>query len=208
MQYLEKEDISLQEEENPGSLTGVFLANFKSIHHYVASYFCSDQDADDILQDVFVKIAERGNTEDIESPKAFMYKVARNLSLNKRSRASHRLTDQIEDADLDHINSSISLDELVEQEQRFEHFCEIVDRLPPQCQRVFKLKKIDGLSNGEIATKLNITVSTVDKHLAKGLIECKNELQKLGHLDIAEQPPVRHTHLQNPRHSYDTKIKK
>ena len=45
----------------------------------------------------------------------------------------------------------------------------LIDDLPQQCGRVVRLRKIDGRSPSEIAVLLGISVSTVEKHLAKGL---------------------------------------
>ena len=46
---------------------------------------------------------------------------------------------------------------------------EAVDRLPEQCRRVVTLRKMEGLSPSQIAVRLNLSISTVEKHLAKGL---------------------------------------
>ena len=51
-----------------------------------------------------------------------------------------------------------------------------VNGLPPKCRDVFVLRMIEGLSQREIAERLGITVSTVEKHLARGLRHCKDSL--------------------------------
>lgn len=160
----------------------VFQRNLKPLKLYMSRFFSSSHDVEDVLQDVFIRIVEAERTTPIAMPKAFIYKVARNLALNEKSRASNLLNIVLEDDELERIAVSITLEDMIEQEQRFEHFCSSVNKLPPQCKKVFIMKKVHGLSNIDIAQQLNISVGTVDKHLAKGLIDCKNDLQRMGHL--------------------------
>jgi RNA polymerase sigma-70 factor (ECF subfamily) len=51
----------------------------------------------------------------------------------------------------------------------------VVNGLPPKCRDVFVLRMIEGLSQFEIAERLGISVSTVEKHLARGLRQCKRD---------------------------------
>lgn len=184
----------VQDEQNPqemapakDSIGSIFLHNVKALKGYLKRFFGNSQDVDDLLQDVYLRIAEAEKKEEITAPKAFIYKVARNIALNEKSRAHNKLNESMDDEVLAQLLDSLSLEDSFEQQQRFEHFCVAINKLPPQCRKVFILKKIHGLPNSAIAEQLNIAVSTVDKHLAKGLIDCKNELQKMGHI-IAMRP--------------------
>jgi RNA polymerase sigma-70 factor (ECF subfamily) len=62
-------------------------------------------------------------------------------------------------------------------QERFRVFCDAVRQLPLQCRRAFILKKVYGLSRREIADYMGITESTVQKHVAKGLMLCMEYLQ-------------------------------
>ena len=185
---------SVQDEQNPeemapakDSIGSVFQHNVKALKGYLKRFFGNSHDVDDLLQDVYLRVAEAEKKEEIIAPKAFIYKVARNVALNEKSRAHNKLNESMDDEVLEQMLDDLSLEDSFEQQQRFEHFCTAINKLPPQCRKVFILKKIHGLPNTVIAEQLNISVSTVDKHLAKGLIDCKNELQKMGHI-IAMRP--------------------
>jgi RNA polymerase sigma-70 factor (ECF subfamily) len=52
--------------------------------------------------------------------------------------------------------------------------------LPPQCAKVFILRKMQGLSQKEIAARLNISVRTVENHVALGLVRCKAYMRAHG----------------------------
>jgi DNA-directed RNA polymerase specialized sigma24 family protein len=58
--------------------------------------------------------------------------------------------------------------------------------LPPLCRRVFVLRKVYRLSHDEIAEVLGVSHSTIEKHVAKGLIRCRDYLRDAGLLDAIE----------------------
>ncbi|MBB6522538.1 RNA polymerase sigma factor [Pseudoteredinibacter isoporae] len=164
-----------------GVLSRTFLENIGQLKSYLGRFFSSSHDIEDILQDTYIKAVEAEKRYTINTPKAFLYKVSKNLALNYHDRAAQKLTDGIEDFDsLEVLFKSISLEDQFEQEDRFQQFCLAAKQLPPKCRKVFILKKVYGLSNSEIAERLNISISTVDKHLAKGLLQCREELQRRG----------------------------
>jgi RNA polymerase sigma-70 factor (ECF subfamily) len=61
----------------------------------------------------------------------------------------------------------------VDAEQRLTAVLKVVATLPAQCQRVVIMKKILGFSHQEIGRRLQISVRTVEKHLAKALQRCQ-----------------------------------
>jgi RNA polymerase sigma-70 factor (ECF subfamily) len=60
-----------------------------------------------------------------------------------------------------------------------------VAQLPVECQRVFLMRKVEGLRVKQIATRLNVSVSTVEKRLARALLLCDRYLRQQGY-DAAE----------------------
>jgi RNA polymerase sigma factor (sigma-70 family) len=178
------------------SIGTVFQNNIKPLKHYVSRFFGNSHDIEDLLQDVYIRVVEAEKVTRITTPKAFIYKVARNLALNEKSRARQKHCSAINDDELAQIIDELSLEDNIEQEQRFIHFCSSVNKLPPQCRKVFIMKKVYGLANNDIAKELDISVSTVDKHLAKALITCRNDLQKMGHFiaPAGKNPTRKPTH--------------
>lgn len=143
------------------------------LKRYLRSLLKSHEDIEDIAQEAFARVLEAGSHGAIEYPKAYLYRTAHNLALNSLSRKSSQLVDAIEDlADPGVLVESGSLEELVAAQRRFEQFCRAAAQLPDQCRRVLILRKVYGLSQQEVAVRLNISISTVEKHLAKGLLRC------------------------------------
>ncbi|MGH8200295.1 MAG: RNA polymerase sigma factor [Steroidobacteraceae bacterium] len=61
-----------------------------------------------------------------------------------------------------------------------------MDSLPPLCRRVFVLRKVYQLSHAEIAQVLGVSHSTIEKHVAKGLLRCRDQLRSAGLLEGLE----------------------
>jgi len=163
-------------------LTDVYLKNLTGLRRYLASYFHNRDDIDDVLQDTYLKAVQANDRQEIKAPKAFLYKIAKNLALNEKGKAANRLSDSIEDIqDINVLANNISPDRQLDYNRQFAAFCNAVALLPPQCRQVFVFKKVYGLSNKEIAEKLGVMVGTVDKHLAKGLQMCRNYLHAAGY---------------------------
>ena len=163
-------------------VTEVFIKNLSGLQSYLSRFFHSTHDIEDVLHDAYIRAVEAEKVNQIQSPKAFLYKVCKNLALNRCNNAAQKLTHYIEDfEELYVLDNTVSLDNQIEQETRFVLFCDAVKLLPPQCRNVFVLKKVYGFSSKEIAKRLSIDVSTVDKHLAKGMVICRNHLERKGY---------------------------
>jgi RNA polymerase sigma-70 factor (ECF subfamily) len=152
-------------------------------------------DIDDILQETFIRACAAAEKTEIRHPRSFMLKTARNLALNHVGTAYNRRT-QMEDfssADVSISEASLiveSVETEFESKERFLGFCRAVRTLPPQCRRVFVLRKVYGLTQQEIAAYLAISESTVEKHVAKGLLMCKASMTDMGYMSDDESQRV------------------
>ena len=55
----------------------------------------------------------------------------------------------------------------------------VIDRMPPQRQRIFRMSRYLGYSNGEIAERLHLSINTVNNHIVLALKELKSALEKI-----------------------------
>lgn len=137
-------------------------------------------DVEDILQEAFVRSFEAEGRYPIRNARAFLLRTATNLALNHVTRAGYRTTGSL-DALAEELpaEGTVPPDAQADADQRFVAFCNAVGGLPEQCRRVFILRKVYGLSQDEIATQLGIAESTVEKHIAKGLLLCRERMQEM-----------------------------
>lgn len=134
------------------------------------------KEIEDIVQETYVRICAVKKNVQIQHPRSFLYKTARNLALDHLKRAETRTSVSMTDESLELDDYVEDLDQVYSQvsaAQEFEHFCEAVRHLPLQCRRAFVLKKVYGYSQKEIADNLNISENTVEKHIAMGLSRCR-----------------------------------
>ncbi|MBL4681296.1 MAG: RNA polymerase sigma factor [Pseudomonadales bacterium] len=156
-----------------GLINDVFLSCRVQLARAV-SRIVPPHDIEDIVQETYVRACQFGAKNEVREPRALMVKIARNLALDRIKLASTRLKSS-EDFEtvLEHLHQDIDepFNEVASGEE-FAQFCEAVRELPKQCRRGFVLKKVYGYSQTEIARELNISESTVEKHIAKGMKLC------------------------------------
>lgn len=157
---------------NISNITKVFL-NYRSQLRSAVSGIVRSDEVDDIVQETWVKSYEAELKQEIQFEKTYMLKTARNLALNHVSKAAEKSNFSMEELDeQDAIFAGIQLERQVESKEKLLHFCRATDQLSPDVKRVFLLKKVYELSQREIADYLEISQSTVEKHVAKGLQQC------------------------------------
>ncbi|MCH2190037.1 MAG: RNA polymerase sigma factor [Gammaproteobacteria bacterium] len=135
------------------------------------------QDIEDILQDTYINTYQSSLKQEIQFPKAFMVKTAirlanRSIQLAQRVDTEVDVSEQSDDSlfSYDRTKFCSQTEKEVLNREDFGLLCAAVDDLPEQCRKVFVLKKVYGLSQREISQKLKISESTVEKHVAKGLL--------------------------------------
>ena len=170
----QKDAGSRTKEPRSASVTVSFLENFTFLQKYLARYFTEHQDIEDVVQETYLRAYSAERHKVIEHPRAFLFRVARNLALTALKRKSRQITDYIEDFELPlAIGSADTVESEVEARQNIGIYCEAVTALPEQCRRVFLLRKVHGLSHKEIAERMNLTNSSVEKHILKGVLKCR-----------------------------------
>ena len=169
--------------ERKSELGTVFLDCRAALMRFIGRFVHGPQDIEDIVHETFLRTHAAEIHTQIRSPKAFLFRTARNLALKHIARASYRLTDYLEDFDAAQVLvDEASTERRVEAEEQFAAFCRSVRTLPLQCRRAFILRKVYGLTHREIADHLGISVSTVEKHLATGIVRCTEYMRTHGYI--------------------------
>jgi RNA polymerase sigma factor (sigma-70 family) len=173
----------------PHVLSTAFIEHHSSLKRFIAKFFSRPQDIEDIAQEAYLRAfdAEKAG-ENLRSPKAFLFRIAKNVALNELARKSRLLTDYIEDSIApDVLAEDGSAEDSVIAQEKLSLFCNAVATLPLQCRRAFLMRKVYGFSHREISEQLGISVSTVEKHVASGLLRCSTYLREGGHsVDLVE----------------------
>lgn len=177
------------EKRTKPTLSGIYTTFIESetvLKRFIRRYLYKREDIDEIAQETFLRAYKATQGRDIDSPKAYLFQVARSLAYKELSRKTRILTDYLGDALEDEAGYGDPLEEELLAQQKVSFFLEGVAELPAQCRRVFLMRKVQAMSYKEIAAELNISVSAVEKHLALGAERCKKYVE-IRELQVGEQ---------------------
>lgn len=138
-------------------------------------------DVDDLVQECYARLLRERVRGEVRSSRAFLFTVARNAVrdlLRRRSVAD--ATPITETAPLAVLEEGPNVVDLVSRREELALLTEAIRALPERCRHVFLLRKIQGISQREIATRLGISESTVETLVAKGARRCAEHLRAHG----------------------------
>lgn len=146
----------------------LYLSITTRVCEFVRRLVKSDALAEDVAQDIFVKVWERREIFGVEvrSFGNYIYVMSRNAALNALRRTGRISPYAEEQASLP---SSDSMEEEYYAREKELLIRLVVCRMPEQRRRVFELSRYMGMDNQTIATTLNISKKTVENHLTLAL---------------------------------------
>ena len=147
----------------------VFKTHYKNLHAYAFTMLKDQDEAEEMVQQVFFKLWERSEHLSFSgSIAAYLYRAVHNESLNfikhQKVKAGHQL----------HVaysmkNKSEQAQSKMIRKELENKFREALNELPEQCRTVFQLSRFEDMKYREIADKLDISVKTVENHMGKAL---------------------------------------
>ena len=150
----------------------------RKVYYFSLKYLSSNVEAEELVQIIFIKLWEaRYSLDGGSSVKSYIYKAAVNHIYNCLKR--RKIHDKFVEAQ---TTGSDSRSENLYEEIFFHDLEESIDaavkRLPEQQQRIFRLSRYDGFSYPEIASRLGLSVRTVENQAFRALRTLKAILQK------------------------------
>jgi len=152
------------------SQCGVVVALHDRLHRPLRSFFTSyrlsTEDAEDLSQEVFLRLARPGQVDGLRDPEAFAFTLARNLLRDRARRLQTRYS-----------NSSVAIEEMnlpcnrPTPDQTFEHYEQLesadtaLSSLKPSTRAAFIMHRVDGLGYSDVAARMGVSISMVEKHI-------------------------------------------
>ena len=132
--------------------------------------------AEDLAQELYLKIAGRGRSAEVGAPTAMLYRMALNLMFDRargeaRSAARDTAWRQVARTEVGGVDVADEppADEAAASAQRLRQLIAAARDLPPQAGRAFRLHKLEGLSHAETARAMGLSVKAVEKHVSAAL---------------------------------------
>lgn len=169
LKYIDQQIIDMLAVNDPKAMTLLYNTYYRMVYSRVKTYLGDDQDADDIVQELFSSIWEKRSLLKLIAPlKAYLLVAAFNRTINFLKSRSRK------DADLvrlsqKHIERASTYHDIIDRQQLRIMIKSSAQKLPEKTKVVFLLSKFFGLTNAEIAQFLNVSVKAVEKHMTKAL---------------------------------------
>ncbi len=134
-------------------------------------------DIADLRQDIYVRVYESALKGIPDSPKAFVFAIARNLLIRRLRREQIVPFEAV--ADFDALGAAIDEpgpDSTIIARDELRRLQAALDKLPPRCREAFVMRQVDGLSRREIAAHMGVAEMTVKNHLKEAARVLANTL--------------------------------
>ena len=151
--------------------TALYRATLEPLRRYLSRLLSSNTDAQDLAQEAYTRVFVAMNEESrVREPQALLYTTAKNLAMNQMRRRHLEPITGISGAVIEGAaSSSPGVEQLVMAREEWEHFEKALAGLPAGCRNILLLRRVDRFSPAEIAERLWISRSTVEKQLARAL---------------------------------------
>lgn len=170
MQQDEKQTIAQLLRGDEATYEGVYKQYFQGLYAYAYSILGDDLQAEEIVQQLFLKLWEKKESLQIEtSLQAYLYKAVYFQSLNYIKHLKVRKEYQQHTVFQMKQSTSERADQKVDLKFLEARFRKALSELPEQCRTVFQLSRFDALKYREIAAQLGISEKTVENHMGKAL---------------------------------------
>ena len=133
----------------------------------------SHDEANDLVQDAFARLLGSRSLARVRDPGAFLNRIVRNLLIDRSRRLSARPPHV---SIVDEIAVPPDQGQAIEVEQMRQRYRDLVALLPPRTRDVFLLHRIEGVGYKEIAERLDISIRTVEWHVAQAIVRISKGL--------------------------------
>jgi RNA polymerase sigma-70 factor (ECF subfamily) len=153
-------------------LLDVFLEKRENLVLFLAARLRSMATAEDLVQDLYLKVAAMEPQAEVRAPVALLYRMAANLMVDhvrSAQRASQRNAQwrretHVTLGGLD-VVAEPAADEALVAAERVRQLADAVAELPPQMSRAFRLHKLEGFSQAETAQAMGVSRKMVEQHV-------------------------------------------
>ena len=155
------------------------LPHEPALRAWLYKRFPDADNIDDVIQDAYLRLLKARDSDAIRSPKAFLFRTARNLSIDhlKSHKVSRKIPFEEQETPIV-LDTAPAIPETVSRNQELEIMKAAIQSLPERCRQIITLHEVYGMPQKEVANKLGISASTVSDQVAIGLRKCTAYVKK------------------------------
>ncbi|MDY6924108.1 MAG: RNA polymerase sigma factor [Pseudomonadota bacterium] len=133
----------------------------------------SDQDADELVHEAYLKVDRYQRLHAVQSHEALLVRAAVNLSIDRQRRSRHMpLADAAEIHEI--VDAAPDPARIVEARARLRQVAAGLERLPERTRRILLKRRLDNMSYAEIAASEDMSVAAVEKMVARATLQLMN----------------------------------
>ena len=152
-----------------------------ALHAWLRARFPSLSDAEDLMQEAYIRVIRAHEHGSIANPRAFLFTTARNLALNQLRHLRISQPNGLTETDLSTVlDGGAGIPETLARAEDLQLLIAAIQSLPERCRQILTLRKIYGLSQKEVAVRLHISEHTVEAQGGIGLRKCVEYFKRRG----------------------------
>ena len=175
---------SSEQSEEHGPLLEAFLEKRESLLLFLASRTRCMATAEELIQDLYLKVAALDAGSEVRAPVALLYRMAANLmvdhvrSAQRSSRRNGQWRMETHTAiGGEDVASDMPADEAVLARERVRLLADAVAALPPKMGQAFRLHKLEGLSQADTARAMGVSVKMIEQHIQAAIANLSQRLR-------------------------------
>ncbi len=165
-------------------LIGALEEHRADLRRFLTARTGNEADADDLLSELWIRV-QASQPGPISNPKSYLFRMANNLVLDRLREAARRKRRESDWTTEQHgthsplaevADSSPGAEQMLIERDDTRQLAEAIAQLPVGAQSVLRMHKLEGLSHGEVADRLGISKSAVEKHMAVAMVHLRRLL--------------------------------
>jgi RNA polymerase sigma factor (sigma-70 family) len=137
----------------------------------------SSMDAEEMVQDLFVRLLRRGDLFSLDNVDGYVFEAAANVARDRgrydQARGQGR---HVDIDDLTPESDEPGAEQILDGKQRLKRMLAALEALPPRARTVVILRRLENLTYPQIARRLGVSVSAVEKHMVRAMAALKLDL--------------------------------
>lgn len=163
------------------------LVHEEALLRYLQRHWARQEELIDLRQELYTRVYEAAGKALPAQPKAFLFASARHLVTDRLRRSRVVSIEPMGDFEPSHVLiDDVSPERWCGGRQALRRLSDAFDQLPDRCREVVWLRRVEELSQKDVALRLGISEKTVEKHIARGMRLLADALSRGG-----EQVPAR-----------------
>ncbi len=168
----------MSQSQNKSLLQDLFQDHAKSLLTFLSRKYRNVELAEDVIQTAFARLSNEGALKNVKNLRGYLYRVAENLVVDhirhERVKEKYREYNRYQKE----IEERSSLEDALEAQRQLIKLEASLQKLPENSRNAFLYSRIHGMSYNDIASKMNVSVSSVEKYMLLALRSCREAVKQ------------------------------